>query len=92
MTKQYTKTDDVYYVNKRKYYPVGVRKENIVHNNLKSYRLSCIKNSLHRYRKSKTRPKCLHVNRQCICGSKYHSRTTHLSCPCNPRYDDAIES
>ena len=82
----------VYYVNKLKYYPAGVRKEQIIHTNSISYKLHCIKNTIHQYSKSKTRPKCLYVNRQCVCGSKYHSRTTHLKCPCNPRYDDAIES
>ena len=38
-----------------------------------------------------TRPRELHVNRSCLCGSKYHSLTTHTNCPCNPKYDDAIE-
>lgn len=82
-----------YYVNNIKYYPEGVRKRNSFQNDSTSYRLSCIKHT-HRYRPSKsdTRPKSLYVNRPCICGSKYHSRTTHLMCPCNPRYDDAIES
>ena len=43
------------------------------------------------YRTKKTRPRQLYVNRPCLCGSIYHSLTTHTFCPLNPKYDDAIE-
>lgn len=34
-------------------------------------------------------PKQLYVCKPCYCGSRYHTKTSSLSCPLNPRYNDA---
>lgn len=32
----------------------------------------------------------LFVNRPCVCGSLNHTRTNHMNCLLNPRYNDVI--
>ena len=68
---------NVIYIRKGEKRSIGVRKDNVIYRTLIEYQEDPFcRNMLYR-------------SRPCLCGSLYHSRTTHSECLLNDQYNDS---